>query len=685
MRTILSASITSLLLLGTGVASAEDPKTASAQQPPTSIADFVKNDFFEDVKLSPTGEFVARSVNFTDTDGVTKRVLLVQKPDGTKLGHFNLAGKTEVEDFWWVSDKRLLITVGERFGLLERPQPTGEIYGMNADGTGQGILIGQRVVGDDGEASGGSHITTGKATAADAAFMVDGLRNDARHVIVSVVQHGTAGGEVFTKAVRMDVFSGQISVVASAPVRNAGFTTDLQGEVRFAYGAGNDNKLKTYYRDDAKSGWVLLNDEEKTHINVWPLGFAADGHTAYLRQESTGQSPDVIMAYDTVGHAMREVLRDPVASPANEQDRMVWDHPGTVHGPSGEVIGIRYLDAKPRVVFFDEKSDNARLYRSLEASFTDQAVVIPEYSGDGKQALVFTYSDRSPGDYYLFDIEHKQAKHLLSHRDWIDPDRMGEQRPFTLTSRDGRVLHGFLTLPAGSSGKNLPMVVNPHGGPFDVADEWGFDKETQLLASRGYAVLQVNFRGSAGFGREFVSSGYKQWGGAMQDDVTDATKWAIQQGIADPNRICIYGASYGGYAALMGVAKEPSLYRCAIGYVGVYDLPIMYNTGDIQKRKSGTNFLKDTLGEQNLEALSPARLADRIKVPVLLAAGKEDERAPPKHTELMRDALQKAGKSVDATIYAGEGHGFYKEQDRESFYNSMLIFLDRNIGPNATR
>lgn len=466
----------------------------------------------------------------------------------------------------------------------------------------------------------------------------------------------------------MDVESGRRTLVATAPVRRAGFTTDPQGKVRFATGSGVDNLSQTYYRDADSTDWQLLNDESKSDRILTPVGFSADGHTAYLEQEeATG--PNGIYAFDTATRKMRLQLRDRVADPSR-----------FLYGPNRDVIGAIFGGGKPKAVFFDENSELAKEFRSLEASFPDQAIVISGYTGDGKIALVFVYSDRSPGDYYLFELDNKKASHLISHRDWIDPDRMGEERPVTLNARDGVALHGFLTLPPGSTGKNLPLVVNPHGGPFGPSDEWGFNWEVQLLASRGYAVLQVNYRGSGGFGRDFTHKGYKQWGGAMQDDLTDATKWAIAQGIADAHRICIYGASYGGYAALMGVAKDPSLYRCAVGYVGVYDMPTMYGAGDIQGTHSGTNFLKNTLGEQNLEAISPDHLADRITVPVMLVAGKEDQRAPAKHTEMMRDALLRIGKPVDAKIYDAEGHGFFIEADKEDFYNRMLAFLDRQIG-----
>jgi dipeptidyl aminopeptidase/acylaminoacyl peptidase len=672
MRIDIHASIACLLLgMACGLATAQpaalQPASAQASvQKAIPIQEFLRSDSFNRIKLSPTGKYIARSADIVDESGAQKTVLVIQdRVTGKRTGHFNLSGKTQVQDFWWVNDERVLISVGEKFGLLEQPQPTGELYATNADGSGQAILVGQRA----GEDTTASHIKLGKERDAVAAFMVEDQPRNAKNAIISV---SPIQGEVmFTRAEEMDVYTGHRAVVAIAPVRRADFTTDLQGVVRFAKGSGADNLSKTYYRDNANSEWQLLNDQSVSKRNLTPLGFSADGRTAYLEKEEE-QGPNGIYAYDTTTRAMTLQLRDPVADPA-------W----ILRGPANEVLGAQYIDGKSKVVFFDENSTLSKEYRSLEASFQDQVVRLDDFTSDGKIAMVKVYSDRSPGDYYLLDLDSKKAAHLASRYDWLDPDRMGVVRPITLTARDGMALHGYLTLPPGSNGKNLPLVVNPHGGPFDEFDGWEFNWETQLLASRGYAVLQVNFRGSGNYGRAFALAGYKQWGGAMQDDVTDATRWAIQQGIADAHRICIYGASYGGYAALMGVAKEPSLYRCAIGYAGVYDLPSMYTTGPVQETHWGRNYRKDTLGEENLEAISPDHLAERITVPVMLVAGSEDEIAPPKHTEMMRDALQKAGKSVDAKIYDKEGHGFFIDADKLDFYTRMLAFLDRNIGAAA--
>jgi dipeptidyl aminopeptidase/acylaminoacyl peptidase len=296
---------------------------------------------------------------------------------------------------------------------------------------------------------------------------------------------------------------------------------------------------------------------------------------------------------------------------------------------------------------------------------------------------VFVYSDTSPGDYYLFDTQTKKADFVRAARSWIQPQLMRPMLPIEVTARDGLKLHGYLTRPAGEGPH--PLVVLPHGGPHGVRDVWGFDWEVQLLASRGYAELQVNFRGSEGYGMDFAAAGYGQWGASMQDDVTDATRWAIEQEIAHADRICIYGASYGGYTALMGAAREPKLYRCAIGYVGVYDLELMFKSGDIPDSRSGLAYLRKVLGEDSadLQARSPVNLADRIEVPVLLIHGKEDWRADYKQAKRMRSALESNTKPFEWMSLSREGHGVYDEETRREVYERILAFLDKHLSSAA--
>lgn len=621
---------------------------------------FIKSDKFGEIKISPTGEYFAAGVPLDE--GSRTALVIMRRGDNKVTGTFMRGKNTHVESFTWVNDERVVISMSEKFGALEEPGLTGELYAVNADGSQAEILVGQRVQG----AGLGTRIQPKKVERI-AAFLVDDLPRDDDHVIISVRPFHA---DAYTDAERLNVYSGRRVPVASAPVHNANFATDNQGVVRFAVGAGTDNRQKLYYRTGDGAEWQLINDESVTGLKQWPVGFSADDRTAYFEMEKTA-GPNALVAYDVASQTHTEVFRDDSVDPATVLYRNGSEVP----------VGALLMDGKPRTVFFDDSSEEARLYRSLEAAFAGTSVLITSRTADGRTALVRTWSDRNPGDFYLFDTVEKTADHLLSRRAWFDPDRMAGKRPIRLTARDGVDLHGYLTVPYGSAGTQLPTVVMPHGGPFGIRDTADFDGDVQMLAQAGYAVLQINFRGSGGYGRAFTAAGARQWGRAMQDDVTDATQWLVKEGIASRDRICIYGASYGAYAALMGVAREPDLYRCAVGYVGVYDLPTMHTHGDIQRWSSGENYIDEWIGDRvSVAAFSPTRMAEQITVPVFLAAGGEDERAPIQHSRMMERSLREAGKSVETLYYDNEGHGFYLPEHRREYYTRLLSFLARNLG-----
>lgn len=619
---------------------------------------YLRRDTFTDIKISPTGAFYAATIPMEDRTGLA----IMRREDGKLIGSFVPPKNNHANDFDWVNDKRVLIGLAEKFGSLDEPQPTGELFGINADGGRGELLIGYRV-----QSRGPGTRIQPKKVEAVAAFMIDALPDQDRRVLVKVMPFSV---DPFTSAERLDVNSGQRTPVARAPVQRADFVADGKGEVRFADGAAGDNVNKLYYRDGAGAAWKMINDQGVSQRIERALGFSEDGRLAYLLVEQPS-GPDTIVSWNPATDERRELLRDEVVDPAKVIYRRGTSIP----------IGALYLGDTPRTRFFDETSADARLQRSLEQAFGGQAVFITSSSSDGRLAMVQVWSGSNPGDFYVFDTQAKKADLVVSRSQWVDPDTTAVVQPIALKARDGMPLHGFVTRPRGSEGKRLPMVVMPHGGPFFVYDDGAYDMESQLLAAAGYAVLQVNFRGSSNFGRAHANAGSREWGGAMQDDLTDATRWAVAEGIADGAKVCMYGASYGGYAALMGVAKEPSLYACAAGYVGVYDLPIMYTTGDIQRRGSGETYLREWVGDRTaLAAVSPVNLAERIKVPVFLAAGGEDERAPILHSRRMEAALKKAGVPVDTLYYPTEGHGFYTDAHRREYYTRLLAFLSNSLG-----
>lgn len=618
------------------------------------LAPYLRRDAYESIKISPDGKHYAATVPLED-----RTVLVIlrrsDKQFVTKATGFK---DSVIADYWWANDDRVVVAMAQRLGSRDAPYRTGELHAIDIGGERAKVLVGRQpevglvdVYGD-----------TGNHEYAD---FIDRVPDDPRSILIGVSDFSA---NPQTRVETLDVYTGRRKPVTIAPVRRATLVTDPRGQVRLAEGRGDDNYSRLYHRESGAGEWMLANDEATSGHYEWPLGFSADAVTAYLRVNHP-KGPDAIVAWNTRTGERKEVLRDADVDPY----ALLFDRDGRT------LIGAQYMTGGVRSRFFDEAGDTARAYRRLERAFPDSTVSINSFTRDGRIALAQVWNDRMRGDYYLYDTQTRTADAVFAGQQWFDPAAMPASREVTVHARDGLVLRGYLTLPRNAA-QPLPMVVMPHGGPFGVFDQWQFDSDSQMLAEAGYAVLRVNYRGSGNYGWSFRQAGAREWGGTMQDDLTDATQWAVAQNIADPKRICIYGGSYGGYAALMGVAKEPDLYRCAVGYVGVYDLEAMHRE-DSRAARWVRNWVTDWVGERDdLAARSPTTMAQRIKAPVLLAAGGQDEIAPISHSKKMERALRSAGTPVETLYFTSEGHGFYTEPHRRAFYTRLLDFLARHIG-----
>ena len=612
---------------------------------------FLKRDVLQTLRISPTGAYYAMTVPMEDQTVLA----VVRRADRQVTSKIHAGSDSVISNVWWVSDERVVVSVAKKYGSRDQPYPTGELYATDADGTKRRQIFAR-------------YGLDGTQLQPRAAYLIDTLPDDPRKVLISMYALDTSTPN--TRVERLDVFNGTMDTVATAPVRRASFTVDAARRVRFAHGSGDDNVSKLYHRADDTSPWTLVNDEARTGFVEWPLGLSADGRTAYL-QVQQAKGPDAIVAFDTVTGARKEVMRDPVVDP--HEIIYADDH--------RTPVGSFFMHDRLRAAFFDEKSPTARLYRKLERAFPGASVDVTSGTRDGRLKVVYVWSDTSPGDFYLFDTTTNAADLIFSRRSWLDPAMLAPSELVTLRARDGLALHGYLTRPREGREGPVPLVVMPHGGPFGVFDGWEVNDEAEMLARAGYAVLRLNYRGSGNYGRSFRHAGARQWGRTMQDDLTDATRWAIGQKIADPKRICLYGASYGAYASLMGVAKEPDLYRCAAGYVGVYDLALMHKQ-DSRDSRSMRNWVDDWISDDraSLAEVSPNLLAQRIRVPVFLAAGGKDEIAPQAHSERMEKALKAAGVPVETLYVRTEGHGFYAEANQRAYYTRLLDFLSRHLG-----
>lgn len=641
----LSVLLASAFALQSASAFAADAASPAA----VDVAPFVRQPTYVEAKISPDGRHLAVTVPTED-----RTVLVVLRREDMKATTKIAGGRDSViHDFWWANDERLLAALAEKVGIEDTPRSTGEIHAINIDGSRGGSLTGL------------AHYTVAELEAV--------LPEQERAVLITAAAYGERDRTVLEK---LDVYSGRRSPVAVSPVAYARFVVDPAGHARFAFGFDNkrDNSHVVFYRDEGGSEWRLIADERKTRLVEIPLGFSVDGRIAYLQVERPGK-PDAIVAWDIGADVRTEVASDPVVDPHE-----------VLRDGAGHVIGASFMHDDLRTVFFDPGHAWVKAWRQLQRAFPGESVNIVSATRDDTLLVVQVSSDRNPGDYHLFDTAAKKVLPLFARRLWLDPADMAPTRAVSFSAADGLRLNGYLTLPRGAAeGVPQPMVLLPHGGPFGVADAWWFDSEVQLLAAAGYAVLRVNYRGSSGYGRDHEEAGAREWGKKLQSDLTDATRWAVAQKVADPERICIYGASYGAYAALMGAATEPELYRCVAGYVGVYDI------AEHHKRISGLHSAYRTWAEQwlgpreDMAQISVADKAERIRVPVFLAAGGKDEIAPIKQTEAMEKALRGAGADVSTLYYPQEGHGFYNEEHRQAFYARLLNFLAAHLGGAPAR
>jgi dipeptidyl aminopeptidase/acylaminoacyl peptidase len=431
--------------------------------------------------------------------------------------------------------------------------------------------------------------------------------------------------------------------------------------------------------------WQLRNDNNATfrdlvrfpihgYAETWePLEFSADNTTLWLisREE---HDQGALYAYNIATRERGPALFVP---PEGEIENIVTDYHAT------RLLGVSYYTDRRHYQWFDKT--RASVQAKLENTFKGYSCRIVSSSDDDQVHLVLVGSDRDPGTYYILDLKQPSLALFKHIRPEINPAQMRPKTYVAFKARDGLELHGYLTLPAGAEGKRVPLVIHPHGGPFGVRDYWGFDNEVQFLASRGYAVLQVNYRGSGGYGREFINKGRYQWGRAMQDDLTDAVHWAVEQGVADPRRVAIYGASYGGYAVLAGLTLTPDLYCCGVNYVGAADLAITFKNrgGDAGMTDRDFNPQKEWVGPDTgyLAATSPINFIDRIRVPSLHAYGENDPRVRIDHWERLEAQLKKYNKPYIAIVEKKQGHGFRNEGAAIRFHKAVDEFFAKYLAP----
>ncbi|POZ60052.1 S9 family peptidase [Chromobacterium alticapitis] len=497
------------------------------------------------------------------------------------------------------------------------------------------------------------------------AEIVDGLVDQDNQLLVSLNKRNREIFDVY----RVDLKTGKLTLEAENPGKVTGWGTDHKGNIRIAIETDGVNNTVRYRDKPGEPFRKLLTTDFRDSFA--PLLFTPDNQRFYAAS-NLGRDKSAIVEYDP--KANKEVKEIYARNDVDVSELGYSRKRKTITCASFETdkLGRECFDPASR-----------ELYAKLQAHFPGDLVEIQSGNRNEDRFVVAAWNDKTQGKRYLYDQKHDKLTLLAAITPWLHEDQMASIKPIQYQSRDGLTIHGYLTLPKGKEdAKNLPVIVNPHGGPW-ARDSWGFNPEAQFFASRGWAVLQMNFRGSTGYGRQFWEASFKEWGGKMQDDVSDGVDWLVKQGVADPKKVCIYGGSYGGYATLSGITKTPELYRCAVDYVGVSNLFTFMKTIppywkpylDMTYQMVGDP-VKD---KEMMEARSPALHVDRIQAPLLVLQGAKDPRVNINESNQIVEGLKKRGVDVEYIVKDNEGHGFHNEENRLAAYGAMEQFFKKHL------
>jgi dipeptidyl aminopeptidase/acylaminoacyl peptidase len=630
-----------------------------------AIADFFDNQEFSGAKLSPNGDYLAVRLG---GNGKRDRLAILTLGTG-KMQAISSFNDADIGSFEWVNNERLALTATDRtLAQGERLYASG-LYAINRDGS-RFIQLASR--------DGNSGTRTGRVLLPWNTHMLgQPTRQDSDNIYVTHAI-GSAGKLDYVELQQLNTVTGRASPY-SRPGATSGWLLDQNGEPRVAV-VIQDGVKSIVYRDPAGDhAWrqlVKFNAFTGGKGAFAPLAFGPDGSLYVV--SNVGRDRSALYTFDLATSKRSD-------KPVMELEG--YDFHGSLIIGKGKLLGVRYLGESHGTQWLDQDMQALQDHLDEILPNTVNLLTLPVNAGS-PWLLVEAYSDVVPLRTMLYNSETKQLTAVGVSHPKIQPAQMAHKKLVHYAARDGLDIPAWLTVPQGA-GKNLPLIMLVHGGPYMRGGSWGWDAEAQFLASRGYAVLQPEFRGSTGFGSRHFHAGWKQWGLKMQDDIADGARWAIAQGVADARRICIAGASYGGYATLMGLINDPDLYQCGVDWIGVTDINLLYDPGWLTLTDTSEDWrqygMPALIGDQvkdaeQLKATSPLQQAARIKQPLLMAYGGADLRVPLTHGTKFYNAVKQTNPKVEWVEYADEGHGWSLPKTRIDFWSRVEKFLDKNIG-----
>lgn len=606
----------------------------SQKEPLIPLEDFFRNPEKTAFQLSPNGEYFSYLAPWE-----SRLNLFVQKVGADSALRITSETARDLAGYLWKGDNRLLYlkdTGGDE---------NFQLYGVNLDGTDlKGLTVFEKVRTE----------------------FIDDLKDVENEIIVGLNQRDPTVFDPY----RLNVVSGEMTMLAENPGNIVGWMTDHEGKLRVAFANDGVNQTILYRETEADTFVPVLTTSFKETVS--PSFFTFDNNMVYALS-NIGRDKTALVLFDIANGKEQEVLFETQEA---DLDGVSYSR------KDKKLLMVSWTTDKRKEHFFDEETKALKAY--VEGKLPGYQIAVGGFNKNEDKYIIRTYSDRSRGAYYYFEKNTKELTKLADLSPWLNENDLCEMKPISYTSRDGLTIPGYLTLPKGVKAEKLPVVINPHGGPW-ARDYWGFNPEVQFLANNGYAVLQMNFRGSTGYGKAFWEASFKQWGRTMQDDISDGVKWLIDQGIADPKRVAIYGGSYGGYATLAGLTLTPELYAAGVDYVGVSNMFTFMKTVP-PYWKPMLDMFYEMVGNPQADSLmlaevSPALQADKIVAPLFVAQGANDPRVNKDESDQMVAALKARGIDVEYMVKENEGHGFRNEENRFDFYRAMIAFLDKHLKP----
>lgn len=618
------------------------------------------------VKISPGGDKLGLQIRVDGKVGL----IIVDTKNFERLGGLKPSEQFQVADFHWANNDRIVVEIGQKHAWKEELAYYGELYAIDVDGSSGKLLFGYRA----GEMQTGTFIKRKEAEYAWAT-LVDTLPEDREHILISSEPMSENGGKIPTVK-KLNVYTGETEKVVYGPIKKAEFVTDSSGEVRFAQGWDEDFYLHGFYYDKEKKEWIEIGSEvidasfqplvyDSKNESLLYLGYSGQDRRGFHRLNVKDGTSKPLYTHDTVDVTGVEVSAD-----------------------GKHAYALRIDPEYTNYLILKSPTSEARLFRKLLADFNGSKVNITSRNVAGDRLVFKVSSDIQPGSFYLYDEsgEEEKVTFLLHQFEGVDSRNLARMEPVKIEASDGVQLHGYLTDPWPNESTPKPMVILVHGGP-RLRDYWTYDPEAQMLASQGIRVLQVNFRGSDGYGKTFLNDGNLHWGDLVQRDIADATKWAVAQKVADPNKICIMGSSFGAYSAVQNALLYPDQYKCVVATAGVYDLPMMFEEGDIRHYYWGESYLKMALGrdKEALAKFSPVNHIGNLKADILLVHGARDKRAPIEQAEALIEAMEESKVPFQQHIERNEAHGFLNEGNRAEYFKLVSNFINSHIGTERER